>query len=194
MKILQLLPVLVLVILSMAGCGEDEATEDLNNAAQTAASGINDASTSGLNGAGASTLSGMAGAGYTGVSGNNAFLGPEFSDPNNPLSRSTIYFVYDSSEVQPDFITVINAHSKYLVAHPNQKMTLEGHADERGSPEYNIALGDQRAKAVAQLMKAQGVADSQLNLVSYGEEKPAVMGSDESAFERNRRVEISYQR
>jgi peptidoglycan-associated lipoprotein len=136
----------------------------------------------------------MAGSGYTGVTGNNAFLGPEFSDPNNPLSRSTIYFVYDSSDVQPDFIPVINAHAQYLVAHPNQKLTLEGHADERGSPEYNIALGDQRAKAVAGMMKAQGVSDGQLMLVSYGEEKPAVFGSDESSYERNRRCELSYQR
>lgn len=194
MKMNTLLPALLLVLLTLTGCSEDEATEGVNTAAQNAASGINDASTSGLNGAGTSALSGMAGAGYTGVSGNNSFLGPEFSDPNNPLSRSTIYFIYDSSEVQPDFITVINAHAKYLVSHPSQRLTLEGHADERGSPEYNIALGDQRAKAVAQLLKAQGVSDSQLQLVSFGEEKPAVMGSDESAYERNRRVEISYQR
>lgn len=190
------LPVLLAIFL-LSGCSEDEATGGVDTAAQTAASGINDASTSGLNSSGlnsGSPLSGMAGSGYTGVSGNNAFLGPEFSDPNNPLSRSTIYFIYDSSDVQPDFIPVINAHSQYLVAHPNQKLTLEGHADERGSPEYNIALGDQRAKAVAGMMKAQGVSDSQLVLVSFGEEKPAVFGSDESAFERNRRVELAYQR
>ena len=184
--------IILVALLGLQGCSEDEATEGLNNAGQNAASGINDASTSGLNGN--SPLTGMAGAGYTGVTGNNAFLGPEFSDPNNPLSRSTIYFVYDSSDVQPDFIPVINAHAQYLVAHPNQKLTLEGHADERGSPEYNIALGDQRAKAVAGMLKAQGVSDGQLMLVSYGEEKPAVFGNDESSYERNRRVELSYQR
>ncbi len=192
MKISKLLMAILVAFFVLTGCSEDEATEGLNNAGQNAASGINDASTSGLNSG--STLSGMAGSGYTGVTGNNAFLGPEFSDPNNPLSRSTIYFVYDSSDVQPDFIPVINAHAQYLVAHPNQKLTLEGHADERGSPEYNIALGDQRAKAVAGMMKAQGVSDGQLTLVSYGEEKPAVFGSDESSYERNRRVEMSYQR
>ena len=186
--------ILLVSVLVLSGCSEDEATEGLNSAGQNAASGINDASaaTSGLNSG--SALSGMAGSGYTGVTGNNSFLGPEFSDPNNPLSRSTIYFVYDSSDVQPDFIPVINAHAQYLVAHPNQKLTLEGHADERGSPEYNIALGDQRAKAVAGMMKSQGVSDGQLTLVSYGEEKPAVFGSDESAYERNRRAELSYQR
>jgi peptidoglycan-associated lipoprotein len=192
MKTNKLLMILLVAFFALSGCSEDEATEGLDSAGQNAASGINDAATSGLNSG--STLSGMAGAGYTGVTGNNSFLGPEFSDPNNPLSRSTIYFIYDSSDVQPDFIPVINAHAAYLVAHPNQKLTLEGHADERGSPEYNIALGDQRAKAVAGMMKAQGVSDGQLTLVSYGEEKPAVFGSDESSYERNRRVEISYQR
>jgi peptidoglycan-associated lipoprotein len=192
MKLNRLLWVLLVAVFALSGCSEDEATEGLDSAGKNAASGINDASTSGLNGA--STLSGMAGSGYTGVSGNNSFLGPEFSDPNNPLSRSTIYFMLDSSEVQPDFIQVINAHAKYLVAHPNQKLTLEGHADERGSPEYNIALGDQRAKAVAGMMKAQGVTDGQLTLISYGEEKPAVFGSDEGSYERNRRAELSYQR
>ena len=192
MKLNKLLWVLLAAVFALSGCSEDEATDSLDNAAKNAASGINDASTSGLNGA--STLSGMAGPGYTGVTGNNSFLGPEFSDPNNPLSRSTIYFMLDSSEVQPDFIQVINAHAQYLVAHPNQKLTLEGLADERGSPEYNIALGDQRAKAVAGMMKAQGVSDGQLTLISYGEEKPAVMGSDESSYERNRRAELSYQR
>lgn len=191
MKLNKLLWILLAAVFALSGCSEDEATDGLN-AGQNAASGINDASTSGLNGA--STLSGMAGSGYTGVSGNNSFLGPEFSDPNNPLSRSTIYFMLDSSDVQPDFIQVIDAHAKYLVAHPNQKLTLEGHADERGSPEYNIALGDQRAKAVASMMKAQGVTDGQLTLISYGEEKPAVFGGDESSYERNRRAELSYQR
>ncbi|MBM4207036.1 MAG: peptidoglycan-associated lipoprotein Pal [Gammaproteobacteria bacterium] len=181
-----LLIVMLITVFALSGCSEDEAAEGLNNANQNAASGINDASTSGL--------TGMAGPGYTGITGNNAWLGPEFSDPNNPLSRSTIYFIYDSSDVQPDFIPVINAHARYLAAHPNQKLTLEGHADERGSPEYNIALGDQRAKAVAAMMKAQGASDGQMNLVSYGEEKPAVMGNDESSYERNRRVELSYQR
>ncbi len=193
MKFKLLLCVVFFAVFTLSGCSEDEKEDSLTNGTQNAASGINDAATtSGLNSS--SPLTGMAGAGYTGVTGNNAFLGPEFSDPNNPLSRSTIYFMLDSSEVQPDFIPVINAHAQYLIAHPNQKLTVEGHADERGSREYNIALGDQRAKAVAAMFKAQGVNDSQLELVSYGEEKPAVFGGDESSWERNRRAELGYQR
>lgn len=193
MKLKALLCIIFFSIFTLSGCSDDEKENALTDGTQNAASGINDAATtSGLNST--SPLTGMAGAGYTGVTGNNAFLGPEFSDPNNPLSRSTIYFMLDSSDVQPDFIPVINAHAQYLVAHPNQKLTVEGHADERGTREYNIALGDQRAKAVAALFKAQGVNDSQLDLVSYGEEKPAVFGGDESSWERNRRAELAYQR
>ena len=120
-------------------------------------------------------------------------LGAEFSDPQSPLSKRTIYFQYDSSQVQQDFIPVISAHATYLLKHPNYKLVLEGHTDERGSPEYNIALGEQRAKAVALLMEAQGVPASQLRIVSYGEEKPAVEGHDEAAWQLNRRVELVYE-
>jgi peptidoglycan-associated lipoprotein len=99
----------------------------------------------------------------------------------------------DSSQVMPDFVPVIAAHAQYLIANPGQHITLDGHADERGSREYNIALGEQRAKSVANMMKVKGVSENQLQIVSYGEEKPAVFGSDESAWEQNRRVEIVYQ-
>jgi len=81
-----------------------------------------------------------------------------------------------------------------LVANPSIHIILEGNSDERGSREYNVALGEQRARSVANMMKAQGVSDSQLQTVSYGEEKPAAMGNDESAWEQNRRVEIVYVR
>ncbi len=120
-------------------------------------------------------------------------LGPEFSDPNNPLSKSTIYFSYDSSNIRQDFLPVIAAHAQYLNYHPAQKIILGGHADERGSREYNIALGEQRAKAVYRMMKAQGVTADQIEIVSYGEEKPAAPGLDDASFQLNRRVEIAYQ-
>jgi peptidoglycan-associated lipoprotein len=122
-----------------------------------------------------------------------AEMGAEFSDPQNPLSTQTIYFMYDSSQVQQDFIHVIAAHAQYLLAHPSRRMVLEGHADERGSREYNIALGEQRAKSVARMMKVQGVANSQLEIVSYGEEKSAAHEQDEASWQLNRRVELLYQ-
>ena len=100
--------------------------------------------------------------------------------------------MYNSDEVMPEYKSVISTHAAYLAAHPDQTATLEGHADERGSSEYNIALSEQRAKSVARMMNLQGVSDSQVQVVSFGEEKPSVSGHDESAWQQNRRVEISY--
>jgi peptidoglycan-associated lipoprotein len=171
----------------LSACSDtDEKDASLTDGSLNANSGINDASTNGLNkgyGMNGSTMNGD----YAST------LGPEFNDPNNPLSKRTIYFMLDSSEVMPDFVTVISAHSQYLIANPSQHITLEGNGDERGSREYNIALGEQRAKSVASMMKARGVSENQLNVVSYGEEKPAVLGNNEGAWEKNRRVEVAYQ-
>ncbi len=126
--------------------------------------------------------------GAAGMGGQGA--SPE--DATGPLSKRIIYFSYDSSDVQPEYIPLVNSHAGYLASNPGRSVVLEGHADERGSPEYNIALGEQRAKAVARLMKMQGVNDGQIQIVSFGEEKPAVSGHDDSAWQQNRRVEIVY--
>lgn len=195
MKLFKTLLAAVVVAVFLTACSEDEKDLSLTDGTQTGASGINDASTSGLNnapGVEGSQFGGPGGGAYGAGGYGKGGLGPEFSDPNNPLSKQTIYFMYDSSQVQPDYISVIQAHSRYLVANPGQRMSLEGHADERGSREYNIALGEQRAKSVAYLMKAQGVSETQLDIVSYGEEKPAAYGSDEASWELNRRVELEY--
>lgn len=120
------------------------------------------------------------------------FKGSPFEDPNNPLSKHTIYFDFDKSDIHPEDRNIIIAHAQYLVQHPNTKVVLEGHTDERGTREYNIALGERRAKAVSQLMQLQGVAQSQIQVVSFGEERPVAMGHDESAWRLNRRVEITY--
>ncbi|BBA37315.1 peptidoglycan-associated lipoprotein [Methylocaldum marinum] len=117
---------------------------------------------------------------------------PMLDDLSSPLSKRVIYFMYDSYEVLPEYQQVVTAHANYLASHPERTVILEGHADERGSPEYNIALGEQRAKAIAKMMQFQGVNDGQVQVVSFGEEKPAVSGHDESAWQQNRRVEISY--
>jgi peptidoglycan-associated lipoprotein len=168
----------------------DEQDAGFTDSSQSGAAGINDASTSGVNGGSGISGSEMgSGSGF----GSGGGLGPEFSDPNNPLSKQTIYFMLDSSQVQQDYVPVVAAHSQYLLANPGQHVVLEGHGDERGSREYNIALGEQRAKAVASMMKVQGVNESQLEIVSYGEEKPAAFGHDESSWQLNRRVELVYQ-
>ncbi|WP_428353879.1 peptidoglycan-associated lipoprotein Pal [Methyloprofundus sp.] len=119
-------------------------------------------------------------------------LSPEFSDPSSPLSKRTIYFEYDSSQVLNEFIPVIEAHAQYLMNHPNQRITLQGHSDERGSREYNIALAEQRAKSVFKMMQLIGTMSNQIEVVSYGEEKPVALGHNDDAFALNRRVEVVY--
>jgi peptidoglycan-associated lipoprotein len=197
MRLNKTLLALAISTLLLSACSDTEEKDaSLTDGSQNAGSGINDASTSGLNKGSGIDGSEMSGSGMNGMSGNGDYastLGPEFNDPNNPLSKRTVYFMLDSSEVMPDFVPVIAAHAQYLIANPGQKIKLEGNGDERGSREYNIALGEQRAKSVASMMKIKGVSENQLNIVSYGEEKPVAFGSDESAWEKNRRVEIVYQ-
>jgi peptidoglycan-associated lipoprotein len=105
---------------------------------------------------------------------------------------TVIYFDFDRSDIRPEFTGLINAHAKHLAAASGTRVRLEGHTDERGSREYNIALGERRAQAVRRALMLQGAGDGQLTTVSYGEERPAAEGSDEPAYEKNRRVEIVY--
>ena len=124
---------------------------------------------------------------------NGSLMGGEFNNPDSLLSKSVIYFMFDSSEVQPVFAEVVTAHAQYLVANSAQRVILEGHADERGSPEYNVALSERRAKAVARMLEMQGVFPEQIEIISYGEMKPGAEGHDQAAWQLNRRVEITYQ-
>ncbi|RPI12448.1 MAG: peptidoglycan-associated lipoprotein Pal [Lysobacterales bacterium] len=104
--------------------------------------------------------------------------------------KNVIFFDFDSSEIRSEFVPVVAAHAAYLVKFPGAQVRVEGHTDERGSREYNIGLGERRAQTVRRALMAQGVADTQITTVSYGEERPAVEGSDEAAFAQNRRVEL----
>ena len=103
-----------------------------------------------------------------------------------------VYFDYDSYVIKPEFQSVLDAHSKHLKADARRRVNLEGHTDERGGREYNLALGQKRAEAVRKALTLLGVADSQLEAVSFGKEKPAAMGTDASAFAKNRRTELTY--
>ncbi|HEY7640059.1 MAG TPA: peptidoglycan-associated lipoprotein Pal [Steroidobacteraceae bacterium] len=105
-----------------------------------------------------------------------------------------IYFDYDRAEIKPEFVAIVTAHAKYLNGNAGNKVRLEGHSDERGSREYNIGLGERRAQAVRRALMLQGVTEAQITTVSYGEERPAVQGSDEAAYAKNRRVELVYGR
>lgn len=108
------------------------------------------------------------------------------------LAQRVIYFDFDNADIRAEYRDVIAAHAQYLATSRTMKVRLEGHADERGSREYNIGLGERRAQAVRRALMLQGTGDGQLVTVSYGEERPAVTGSDEDAWAKNRRVELVY--
>lgn len=119
--------------------------------------------------------------------------GPQGVDANDPLGKRVIYFEYNSATLTFEGESIAQAHGQYLADHPNVFITLEGHADERGTSEYNLALAEDRAKIVSQIMGVYGVALDRIQLVSYGEERPVALSSDEAAYSLNRRVEIVYQ-
>ena len=118
--------------------------------------------------------------------------GSPLTDVDGGELTLVIYFDFDSSEVHPDDRIVVEAHAQVLAAHPDSEVVLEGHADERGSREYNVALGESRANGVRDMLRLLGVADHQVRTVSFGEERPAVMGHEEESWSRNRRVEFAY--
>jgi peptidoglycan-associated lipoprotein len=109
-----------------------------------------------------------------------------------PAGSRVVYFDYDSFVIKPEFQSVIEAHARFIKASKGRKVAIEGHTDERGGREYNLALGQKRAEAVRSALGLLGVTDSQLEAVSFGKEKPAVQGTDEGAMAKNRRAEISY--
>lgn len=106
--------------------------------------------------------------------------------------NQTIYFAFDNSTIAGDYEDMLAAHAAYLSKDASLKVTIEGHADERGTPEYNIALGERRAQAVAKYIQALGVQADQISIVSYGEEKPLVLGQSEDAYAKNRRAVLVY--
>jgi peptidoglycan-associated lipoprotein len=162
--------------LALAACGGKPKVQ--NDGSTGEAVGANGgASTSGLEGD----------AGSVGGSGSGAF-GP----PGQLGSQRIIYFEFDSSDIRSEFVDVIAAHGRYLAGNASIRVRLEGHSDERGTREYNIGLAERRSQAVKRALMLQGVQESQVATVSYGEERPAVAGSDEAAYSKNRRVEIVY--
>ena len=108
------------------------------------------------------------------------------------LSETKIYFDFDKSDIKPEFREIVAAHANYLAANPGVNVTIEGHCDERGTREYNMALGERRAHAILRLLTLQGVSKDQIRTVSFGEEQPEVEGHDESAWKWNRRAVFTY--
>lgn len=120
-------------------------------------------------------------------------LNPILKDPNNILSKRSVYFDYDSFVVKNEYRATVQAHAQYLRDNAAAKVLLQGNADERGSREYNLALGQKRADSVRSAMTLSGAKDSQIEAVSLGEEKPRATGHDEASWAENRRTDIRYQ-
>jgi len=181
MKYLSKLSAVLLAVMLLGGCesvglqdGGDVAVEDRGTVAE---------GTEGEQASGAQAHGAQAG---------SPFQGHVLDDPNSLLSQRVIYFDFDSTSLRYADRPVIQAHAEYMAAHAYASISLDGHADERGTREYNIALGERRAKAVRQLLLFQGAASGQLETVSFGEERPLADGHDEGSWQQNRRVEINY--
>jgi peptidoglycan-associated lipoprotein len=114
------------------------------------------------------------------------------SDANNPLSKRSIFFDFDSFEIRAEFKPVLEAHAKYLLSNKGRRVVIGGNTDERGSREYNLALGQKRSEAVRRALTALGVPEAQLEAVSFGEEKPRGSGNDEASWAENRRADLDY--
>lgn len=133
-----------------------------------------------------------AGAATQGAQRARPFEGAELENPASPLSKRVVYFDFDSNVVKQEYMPTLKAHGEYLATHPETQVAIEGHTDERGSREYNLALGERRAKAVQRILELNGAAEEQISTVSYGEEKPLDPGHNEAAWSKNRRALIVY--
>ncbi|HMA11222.1 MAG TPA: peptidoglycan-associated lipoprotein Pal [Steroidobacteraceae bacterium] len=172
--------VLVAAALLAAGCAGKRPATDASGSGESVAAGSADSS--GAQSSGVATVNASGGATSGGALG-----------PDGPLgSQRVIYFDFDSSDIRNEYVDVIAAHGRFLAGNATVRVRLEGHTDERGSREYNIGLGERRAQTVRRALALQGVQESQITTVSYGEERPAAAGSDENAYSKNRRVEIVY--
>jgi len=172
--------VLVATALLAAGCGSKRPAADSAGSGEPVASGSTDSQ--GAQSSGVATVDASSGGTSAGALG-----------PDGPLgSLRVIYFDFDSSDIRNEYVDVIAAHGRFLASNATVRVRLEGHTDERGSREYNIGLGERRAQTVRRALALQGVQDSQVTTVSYGEERPAAAGSDDNAYSKNRRVEIVY--
>ena len=181
MRVLPIVAVLASVAL-LAGCPKKPTTVPESGAGSAVPGQTEGATTGGAEGAGVGEARPLPGA-EGGGAGSGVMAGMTDAD-------RIIYFDYDSSEIRPQYAETITALARRLAANPGFRVRLEGHTDERGSREYNIALGERRAQAVRRALLLQGAGDAQVATVSFGEERPAAEGSDEAAYEKNRRAEI----
>ncbi|WP_435104517.1 peptidoglycan-associated lipoprotein Pal [Arhodomonas sp. AD133] len=182
---------IALLALAVTGCATtdktegDAATMDDTNGEAVTGTGADDGTMTGEE---------MDGAEASGAGAEGGFTSADLEDPASPLSTRVFYFPFDSSQLSDGDTETLTAHAEYLATHPEVSVIVEGHTDERGAREYNLALGERRAQSVSDILTLNGAAGDQVTIVSYGEEKPAVNGHDEQAWSKNRRAELVYER
>lgn len=192
-QILTKLMLAALVAMFIAGCQTTGSDMD-SDPSMADGQSQTDGSTTGsdLTGSDASSFDGSDGTSLTPIIEEPMTARQMLDEPDSPLANRTIYFDYDSAKVTEDSLALLEAHGNFIAGNGNVSVRLEGHTDERGSREYNIALGDRRAQSVRQILLFQGASVDQLDTVSYGEEQPAMLGHDEESWSKNRRVELVY--
>jgi peptidoglycan-associated lipoprotein len=170
------------------------AADAANAAARAGAAGRAGLDGRGMDGrAGAGGSGGVGGAGGAGGAASaSAGSRDPLADPNSPLAKRSIYFDYDSYAVRDEYRATIDAHARFLTSERSRRVIVQGNTDERGSREYNLALGQKRAEAVRRSLTAMGVPDAQVEAVSLGEEKPRTSAQDEASFAENRRADLVY--
>ncbi len=170
---------LAVAAIAAAGCSSTEKKDE--PAVTDRSSGVTSPSTGSTTG---TTRPATPGTGVAGID--------ELRNPNSPLAKRSVYFDYDSNAVKDEYRGTVQAHSRYMGDKRDTRIRIEGNTDERGSREYNLALGQRRAEAVKKVMTVLGVQDGRIETVSYGEEKPQSPGHDEQAWSKNRRADIKY--
>jgi len=177
----------------LAGCpaqptkDDDASKKDTTTSTSTADSAGNKDSvqTGKLDGAEQTNSSALTG-------GDQPYRKDAIHDANSPLSQQIIYFDFNASAIKSEYRDLITWHGRYLASNQDMKIRLEGHTDERGSREYNVALGDRRAQSVKRMLMFQGATKKQIEVISYGEEKPVGLEHTEAAWAKNRRVQLVY--
>jgi len=177
----------VALIALLAGCGSAVKLDEV---------AVEDKTGTPISGQGTGAASSASNSGTAGQPANSAIAPVDLSKSGptaaNPSGQRIVYFDYDSFAIKPEFQDVIEAQARFIKSDKNRRVSIEGHTDDRGGREYNLALGQKRAEAVRRALGLLGAPDAQLEAVSFGKEKPAVQGNDENAMSRNRRAEISY--
>jgi peptidoglycan-associated lipoprotein len=189
----------VLLALAVSACsttGGTEATvEDRTGGTSAAVTPAQTATNGKAATAGGAETAGLGGGAVNGSTldgGSGSSLTDERKNPASPLSQRSVYFDFDSFTVKDSYRPALEAHAGYLLARRDARVILQGNTDERGSREYNLALGQKRAEAVRKALAVLGVSDAQVEAVSFGEEKPRMEGDSEEAYAENRRVDVLY--